>query len=167
MVKIHSVSAIFSSMTIWDGRRKCNTTKNGAETLQLLWHVEIRVLCLQDLIMIMECCDVPFILFLWWKMSHTFLSCILDFRTFDLLHTDLIQTKLVRESPFARRPGTTRKMIFHGVGLLFSLAKNVKTASKLITRGWGAPTASENLFSLAAHLMRPPVKICLFLLAVN
>jgi hypothetical protein len=54
------------------------------------------------------------------------------------------------------------KRFFMALAYYFRWWKNVKTASKVVTRGWGAPTASENEFSLAACLMLPLGKMSVF-----
>jgi hypothetical protein len=52
------------------------------------------------------------------------------------------------------------KRFFMALAYYFCWQKNVKTASKVITRGWGAPPASENMSIFAGgHLGSPPAKI--------
>jgi hypothetical protein len=46
---------------------------------------------------------------------------------------------------------TTRKTIFHGVGLIFSLAVKCENRQQGFNEGWEATTASEKIFSLAAE----------------
>ena len=110
------------------------------------------IICISRTLVIFTC--------LWFVDTHSFLrtSCL---RPVGSACTNALY-KIMRDTSI-----TTRKTMFHNVGLLFLLVEKFKNRQQTRNERVRGTDHQQNKFSLATYLMRPPAKICHFFRSIE